>query len=84
MREKRLAEILKKGLQPRELNIENQSGKHRGHAGDDGSGESHFHIMVRAEKLAGLSLLEQHRVVYGLLQSELGNGLHALALDTGG
>ena len=31
---------------------------------------------------AGKSLVQQHRLVYGLLKEELDGGLHALALKT--
>jgi BolA protein len=36
---------------PSVLVVVNESHRHAGHAGDDGSGESHFHITIRAEAL---------------------------------
>ena len=42
-------------FQPELLEIENESHKHAGHSGDDGSGESHFRVMIRAAGFAGLS-----------------------------
>ena len=83
MRKERLEDLLRAALEPREILVENQSEQHRGHAGHDGIGDSHFHIKIRSERFANMSLLEQHRLVYDTIKTEFGEGLHALALDTG-
>lgn len=73
--------ILTEALQPTSLVIENQSDRHIGHAGHDGSGESHFHLTVVAEAFSGLSRLERHRVVNDLLSDLLENKIHALSIS---
>ena len=41
-----IKERLEASLAPSELVVTNQSHLHAGHAGDDGSGESHFKIEI--------------------------------------
>ena len=42
----------------------------------------HFNCEVIAAQFADLSLLEQHRLVYAALGSDLGTAIHAFSLDT--
>jgi stress-induced morphogen len=44
--------------------------------------EVHFNARVVAPAFAGLSRIEQHRLVYGAFEGELGGAIHALALKT--
>lgn len=67
---------------PRELDVINDSAKHHGHAGDDGSGESHFTVRIRSQAFAGQSRIQRHRAVHGAL-GDLVDRIHALALDIG-
>lgn len=67
-------------LEPTRLDIINESEMHAGHRGSPGTGESHFRILVVSPKFAGKSRVERHRIVNGLLASELKAGVHALAL----
>lgn len=69
---------------PARLVVTNESHKHAGHAGDDGSGESHFHVLIRAEALGPLSRIDRHRAVHRALGAELTQKIHALALDISG
>ena len=67
---------------PSRLEVVNESHKHAGHSGDDGTGESHFAVLIRAEPLAALSRLQRHRAVHGAL-GDLNQRVHAIALDIG-
>jgi len=67
---------------PDRLEIENESHKHAGHAGDDGSGASHFKVLIRAPALAAMTRVERHRAVHGAL-GDLNVRVHAIALDIG-
>ena len=71
---------LTEALNPSLLEVVNESHLHKGHAGDDGSGESHFRVMVVAEAFAGLSRVDAHRLVCKVLEKELKNGIHALSI----
>ena len=67
---------------PSVLTVVNESHRHAGHAGDDDSGESHFHITIRAEALASMTRVARHRAVQKAL-GDLNQRIHAIALDIG-
>ena len=67
-------------FQPVQLEVVNDSAKHAGHSGDDGTGESHFAVLIRAEALAGLSRVARHRAVHKAL-GDLTTRVHAMAID---
>ena len=47
-----MRELLEEAFAPTSLEIINDSAHHAGHAGDDGSGESHFTLVIEAEAFA--------------------------------
>ena len=67
---------------PTALEVVNESHRHAGHAGDDGSGESHFRVMIRAPAFAAMGRVDRHRAVQKAL-GDLNIRIHALALDIG-
>lgn len=81
-RGQRITEILKRELQPFELEVEDVSYQHAGHAGVRGSnGETHFNLKVVSKEFEGKSLVKRHRLIYSLLDNELQSGLHALSIE---
>lgn len=73
---------LEAAFAPTALEIVNESHQHAGHAGDDGSGESHFRLMIRADGLGALSRVARHRAVHRAI-GDLTSRIHALAIDAG-
>ena len=71
---------LRAALAPTRLEVTNDSDKHRGHAGHDGSGESHFTVEVEAPAFAGMSRLERQRAVNAALGDLMTERIHALAI----
>ena len=71
---------LRRALAPTALNVINDSAKHHGHAGDDGSGESHFTVEIEAPAFAGMSRLDRQRAVNAALTDLLRDRIHALAI----
>lgn len=67
---------------PTVLEVINESHRHAGHAGDDGSGESHFRIVIRADAFQPLTRVARHRAVHQAL-GDLTTRIHAIALDIG-
>ena len=67
---------------PEVLDIANDSHRHAGHAGDDGTGESHFRVTIRAAALTPMGRVARHRAVHAAL-GDLTTRVHALALDIG-
>jgi BolA family transcriptional regulator, general stress-responsive regulator len=77
-----IRERLTKAFDPTELHVENESHRHAGHTGDDGTGESHFAVMIRAGSLAAMGRVARHRAVQAAL-GDINQRVHALALDIG-
>jgi BolA protein len=76
-----IAQRLEAALAPVSLQVINDSEKHRGHGGYDGSGESHFTVVVEAEAFRGLSRLARQRAVNEALGDLLSKDrIHALAI----
>ncbi len=46
-------------------------------------GSNHFEVEISASQFSGLSLIQQHRQVMGVLESELASGeVHALSIKS--
>ena len=71
---------LTEAFAPDRLEVVNESHRHAGHSGDDGSGESHFAVLIRAAALAPLGRVARHRAVHQALGDLVGR-IHALAID---
>ena len=71
---------LRSALTPERLAVIDDSAKHRGHAGHDARGESHFTVEIVAEAFAGKSRVERHRLVNAALATLLAERVHALAI----
>jgi len=69
---------LNAALDPIRLDLENQSGRHIGHAGHDGSGESHFALVIESAAFTGLGRVERQRKVYAALGEMMRERVHAL------
>lgn len=73
---------LTEAFAPERLEIINDSHKHAGHSGDDGTGESHFSVLIRAAAFGPLNRVARHRAVHAAI-GDLTTRIHALALDIG-
>ncbi|HET9427216.1 MAG TPA: BolA family protein [Allosphingosinicella sp.] len=71
---------LREALAPSHLRVINDSDSHRGHAGHDGSGESHFTVEIEAPIFAGMSRLQRQRAVNAALGDLMRDRIHALVI----
>jgi BolA protein len=72
---------LKTALAPERLAIIDDSESHRGHAGHNGSGESHFTVDITAATFAGQSRVARQRLVYAALGDMMApDRIHALVV----
>jgi len=78
-----IAARLTEALSPSRLTVSNDSHQHRGHLGDDGSGESHFSVEVESAAFLGLSRVARQRLVNTALADLLATRIHALAIRAG-
>lgn len=72
--------LLTHAFAPSMLRVTNDTAAHHGHAGDDGSGESHFSVEIESAAFAGVSRLERQRMVNRALGDLPGQRVHALAI----
>jgi BolA protein len=70
---------LRGAFAPVELEIEDESHKHRGHAGA-ADGRGHFRVHIVAAAFAGKPSVQRHRMVYAALGDQLKTDIHALAI----
>ena len=72
---------LESGFEITDLEVIDESESHRGHAGYQEGGESHFRVRLRSPDFDGLSRIARHRAVHGALGKDLLGRIHALALE---
>ena len=75
-----IADRLTRVLEPTHLEVVNDSHPHAGHMGDDGTGESHFTVIVESPAFAGASRVARQRAVNQALADLLSTRIHALAI----
>ena len=71
---------LRLALSPTRLDLDNQSARHHGHAGDNGSGESHFALIIESAAFTGLNRVQRQRAVYAALGDLMVERVHALSI----
>ena len=72
---------LEASFAPQFIEVIDESEQHRGHAGFQEGGESHFRVRLRAASFAGQSRIARLRAVHAALGRELMTAIHALALE---
>jgi BolA protein len=82
-RTEEIRSALESAFSPTALDVVDESERHRGHAGYQEGGESHFRVTIRAPAFEGQSRLARHRLVHEALGRDLMGRIHALALDIG-
>jgi BolA family transcriptional regulator, general stress-responsive regulator len=71
---------LTEALAPSRLELVNDSARHRGHVGDDGSGESHFSLVLESALFSGLNRVQRQRAIYSALGDIMTDKVHALSI----
>lgn len=67
-------------LSPTRLELIDESDHHRGHAGHDGRGESHFSLMIHSAAFAGQTRVQRQRAIYAALGDLMTERVHALTI----
>lgn len=76
----RIEEKLKTNLNPTCIEVIDESHLHKGHGGSRPEGETHFRIVIEADKLRNLSHVKKHKLIYKILSDEM-KVIHALSID---
>jgi BolA protein len=75
----RLRAALEQALSPLQLDIQDDSAKHAGHAGAREGG--HFRVRLVSEAFRGKTVVERHRLVFAAVAGLMGRDIHALNID---
>lgn len=79
--EQHMRERLTAALAPTTLNVTDESEQHRGHAGYQDGGESHWRVVIAAPMLEGQTRLARHRAVHTAIGADIIGRIHALAIE---
>ena len=71
---------LEQALNPTNIELTDDSEKHRGHGGYNPAGESHFSLRIETAAFAGKSRVERQRLVHHALGNLLDERVHALSI----
>lgn len=80
--EEKIKSAIEKHISVHEIQLVNESHKHAGHAGDNGTGESHFILIVVSDDFKEHSRVQRQRLVCSAVQDLFDCGLHALSMKT--
>lgn len=78
-RMERIEQRLRAALEPAELQLDDESALHAGHAGA-ASGGGHYQLRIVSSKFEGLKLVMRHRLVYDSVHDMMRGEIHALAI----
>jgi BolA protein len=67
-------------LEPTEVELEDESERHRGHAGYQPGGNTHWRLTIVSPRFSGRPVVARHRMVYDAIGSLMQNPIHALAI----
>jgi BolA protein len=79
--EDEIKHVIQEEFNPQLVEVINESSKHIGHAGDDGSGQTHFKVKVVAEAFKECNRIQRQRMVNAVVGGLFTKGLHALSLQ---
>ena len=71
MIENKIKKLLKEKIEDSKVFIQDMTGS-----------DNHFNLIIISSKFEGLSLIEQHKVVYNALDKMITTDIHALQLKT--
>lgn len=75
-----LRQRLQTALAPEQLEIEDESHKHAGHAGARESGGGHFNVTLVSEHFRDQTPVQRHRLVYAAVSDLMPHEIHALSI----
>jgi BolA protein len=78
-RVQRIRAALEASLEPTELDIEDQSARHAGHAGA-ADGRGHFAVDIVSPRFSGVPTPARHRLVYAAVGDLMQTDIHALSI----
>lgn len=71
---------LNSALSPTRIELVDESEQHRGHAGHNPEGESHFSLRIESGIFIGKNRVERQRLIYTALGELMKERVHALSI----
>lgn len=78
----KVKQILEEHFKPSKLEIVDLSHQHSGHAGSNGL--SHLKIDIQSEAFSSITMIQRHKLIYGVLDSLINTEIHALSINARG
>lgn len=72
---------LVEAFSPEHIEVIDESEGHRGHAGFQEGGESHWRIILSGDPFDGQSRIERHRAIHSAIGKDILDRIHALAIE---
>ena len=79
--EEKIKAAIEMAVDVHQIDIINESKNHIGHAGDDGSGETHFKLMVVSKDFKEYNRMQRQRIVNKAITPLFSEGLHAISMN---
>jgi len=68
-------------LEPEQVELVDESERHKGHAGWQPGGGTHWRLRIVSPQFAGKNTVARHRMVYASLGDLMQHPIHALAIE---
>ena len=79
-RKSKIEKLIINHINPYFFSVKDVSEEHRGHQSFKEDIESHFEIIIVAEKFYGANKIERHRIVNKILKEDFLSDLHSVSL----
>jgi len=79
--EKIIKKKIEHELSPMVCEVVNESHKHIGHAGDNGTGQTHFKLLIVSSQFENKNSVARQRLVYSIINEAFSLGLHAVSMN---
>jgi BolA family transcriptional regulator, general stress-responsive regulator len=79
-KKERIFKIISDNINCKALEVKDNSHLHKGHVAVNGDIETHYEVVIKANKFDNLSRVDSHKVINKLLRDEFSKGLHALEI----
>ncbi|HEX3664947.1 MAG TPA: BolA family protein [Rhizomicrobium sp.] len=72
---------LVEAFRPSQIDVNDESALHAGHAGARPAGETHFRVRIVAPAFIDMSRVARQRKIYEVLSAEMHGQIHALSIE---
>jgi len=79
--EEKIKDAITRAININHLEVINESNLHAGHAGDDGSGQTHFKLVVVSNAFLECNRIQRQRMINTIIGPLFEEGLHAVSME---